>query len=264
LRLETFINVSAESFDTEAVATYAFNSVMTAAERKLLRMLLEKQNGVGGLRVGNHFCNCRKAWYYPPMSSWVEWGLALVTSVFAGTSGTVWFSPPEVDWRVRTDKSERPDIGLSTLELEVDDAVRTQGLLYALPGKKKGKVGFALIEAPEPVDATAFREVCFGFNGGPRGAHFQVLLKDDQAEQPDGTLTFQSDFVASGEAQDLCLPLSNFVAHIRGAKVSDFVLNKRSLRSFSVQISRSRLEEPLYSQSPLGFQFGLQGDVRLR
>ncbi len=197
------------------------------------------------------------------MKSWVEWGLAVVTSVFAGTSGTVWFSSPEVDWRVRTDKTERPEIGLSTLELEVDDAVNGEGMLYALPGKT-GKVGFALIEAQAPVDAAAYRDVCFRFSGEPKGAHLQALLKDDQAEQPRGTLTFQTDFVASGEVQDICLPLSRFVAHIRGTAVSGFVLNAHSLRSFSIQISRSRLEEPLLSQSPLGFQFALRGDVRLR
>lgn len=178
---------------------------------------------------------------------------------FGGAPETNWFSVADVQWRVRTDKSERPEIGASTLVLQLDqNSLKAQGLLHALPGKR-GTVGFALVEANIPVDASAMHDICFRFTGMPSGAHYQVLLKDAQWDQPNGTLTFQSDFVASGEEQNICLPLSSFVATIRGAKVSGFVLNRQSLRSFSIQISRSRLEEPLLSQNPLPFQFTLEG-----
>lgn len=188
--------------------------------------------------------------------------LAIVASVFAGPSATTWFRVVDVEWRVRTDKTERPDIGASSLELEVEKTAQAQGLLHALPGKV-GPVGFALIEAEVPVDASAMGGICFRFSGGPSGAHYQALLKDDQSDHPKGTLTFQSDFVTSGKSENICLALSGFVATIRGAEVPGFVLNPRALRSFSIQISRSRLEEPLLSQSPLEFQFTLSDEVRL-
>lgn len=178
------------------------------------------------------------------------------------SSETTWFSVVDVDWRVRTDKTERPGIGASSLKVAVEKTVAAEGLLCALPGES-GPVGFALIEAQVPVNASAMREVCFHFSGWPSGAHYQVLLKDDQSDHPNGTLTFQSDFVATGKSESICLPLSGFVPTIRGRRVSGFVLNRQAIRSFSIQISRSRLQEPLLSQSPLGFYFTLGGEVRL-
>jgi len=169
-----------------------------------------------------------------------------------------WFCVANVEWRVRTDKTERPEIGASSLELEAGNPLKAQGLLHALAGKS-GTVGFALVETQVPADASAFRDVCFRFSGEPSGAHFQVLLKDDQWDHPKGTLTFQSDFVASGKLENVRLPLSSFVATIRGAAVPGFVLNRRAIRTFSIQISRSRLEEPLLSQAPLSFRFTLEG-----
>jgi hypothetical protein len=186
----------------------------------------------------------------------------MAAKVFAGSSQTMWFSAENVEWRVRTDKTERPEIGASSLAVAVEKTVRAHGLLHALQGKR-GTVGFALIEAQALVDASATRDLCFRFSGGPCGAHFQVLLKDDQSDQPNGTLTFQSNFVATGKSENICLPLLGFVATIRGAEVPSFVLNRRALRSFSIQISRSRLEGPLLSQSPLSFWFTLEGEVQL-
>lgn len=178
-------------------------------------------------------------------------------------SETTWFSAVDVEWRVRTDKTERPDVGASSLEVAVvENTVQAHGLLHALPGKI-GPVGFALFEAQVPVNASAIRDICFHFSGWPRGAHCQVLLKDDQWDHPKGTLTFQSGFVALGESEKVCLSLSRFVATIRGAEVPGFVLNRRALHSFSIQISRSRLQEPLLSQSPLSFRLSLEGEVRL-
>ncbi len=177
-------------------------------------------------------------------------------------SETTWFSAAEVEWRVRTDKTERPEIGASALEVEVGKTVRGKGLLRALPGKL-GPVGFASIEAQVSVDASGMPGVCFQFGGGPSGAHYQILLKDDQSDHPNGTLTFQSDFVVSGKIEKICLPLSSFMATIRGAPVPRTVLNVRRLQSFSIQISRSRLKEPFLSQSPLSFWFIIEGEVRL-
>lgn len=185
-------------------------------------------------------------------------------SRFPLSSETAWFSVVDMEWRVRTDKTERPEIGASSLEVAVvEKTVQAKGLLHALPGKT-GKVGFALVEAQVPADASAIRDVCFRISGGPSGAHYQVLLKDDQSDHLNGTLTFQSDFVVTGMSESFCLPLTGFVATIRGSEVSGFVLNRQALRSFSIQISRSRLEEPLLSQSPLSFRFTLEGEVRLR
>lgn len=161
---------------------------------------------------------------------------------------------------MRTDKTERPEIGASSLELTVEKTVQAKGLLYALPGRR-GKVGFAVIETQVPVDASTYRDLCFRFFGEPSGAHYQILLKDDQSDHPSGTLTFQSDFVATGKSESVCLPLSDFVATIRGSQISGFTLNRKAIRSFSIQISRSRLEEPLLSQSPLGFSFSLHGEL---
>jgi len=124
-------------------------------------------------------------------------------------------------------------------------------------------VGFALLEAQVPVQASNARDVFFRFSGGPLGAYYQILLKDDQWDHPKGTLTFQSSFKAMEKSENVCIPLSSFVPTIRGAEVPGFILNQRALRSFSIQISRSRLKEPLLSKSPLSFWFTLEGEVGL-
>ena len=72
-------------------------------------------------------------------------------------SQTTWFSSLDVEWRVRTDKTERPEIGASSLEVVVEKTVQAKGLLHALPGKsgtvnpnrwleKNGGAGWTSIE----------------------------------------------------------------------------------------------------------------------
>lgn len=175
-----------------------------------------------------------------------------------------WFSVSDVEWTVRTDKTERPAIGKSTLEVSVGDSVHATGLLYALPGRK-GPVGFALIEAPVPADASRHGEICFDFSAEPVGLHFQALLKDEQADQPQGTLTFQRDFLVTAPGrQRWSFPLSEFRATIRGTPVSGFALQRQSIRAFSLQITRSSQQPPFLAQSPLPFAFSLAGEVRFR
>lgn len=189
--------------------------------------------------------------------------LPIIVSFAAQASESPWFSFSGIDWKVRTDKTERPGVGKSTLEITGDNDLQGSGLLYAIAGKK-GPVGFALVEIVAEANASAFNGLCFDFTGGPTGSHFQALLKDDQSDQPEGTLTFQRDFMATAEKKTYCFSFSEFTATIRGAAVSNFSLNRKSLESFSLQISRSSQKEPLLSISPLPFDFTLSGKVRFR
>jgi hypothetical protein len=192
-------------------------------------------------------------------------GFALVPTfaLMCEASEMNWLSVKNTDWKVRTDKTERPDVGLSTLEFTNNGSLKADGLLYSIAGKN-GPVGFALVEAGAEVDGSAYETLCFEFGGTPAGAHFQVLLKDDQSNQPNGTLTFQHDFVATSEKRSHCFALSEFAPTIRGAAAPGFILNRTSLRYFSLQISRSSQVEPLLSISPIKFTFSLSGVIQFR
>jgi hypothetical protein len=135
--------------------------------------------------------------------------------------------------------------------------------LYALQGRT-GPVGFAYVASDIPIDASEFTGIELVFCGKPAGARFSVLVKDDQANQPQGELTFGSViFEATGNPQNLKLKFEDFTGSIRGKSYPEFKLHLDKLKTFEVELTRSTQVGQLLSTVPLAFSFSLTGDVTL-
>ncbi len=162
-------------------------------------------------------------------------------------------STVEADWLIKTDKTERPQVGSSSaILLKAEDELQFQGELAAIAGNG-GLVGFAFVEAPLSLDLSAYKYIEFYAKSKDPGVVYTLTLKDEQAQQDTGTLTFEQEFVVGTEWTKVKLPLSHFRAKIRGRIVDNFQLDLQRVRSLSFQINRSNQE----ADSPIPLQFAL-------
>ena len=161
--------------------------------------------------------------------------------------------PHEAHWTLKNDKTERPGVGKTESYIEQDvEFVRMKGQLASLPSTM-GRVGFSLMETN--ITQTLIGSEGILFTGtGTSEAIFSVLVKDNQSDQPQGTLTFQWDFQTDGEKKTFFAPWKDFTATIRGKKVSGFQLDLNSVHSLSFQISRSHQKQG-YDTVPLEFEW---------
>lgn len=161
--------------------------------------------------------------------------------------------PHEVNWLLKNDKTERPGVGKTESRIEQDkNHVLMTGLLASLPASF-GRVGFSLIETEVQKSVDASEGIVFSGRGTER-AIFSVLVKDQQWNQPDGTLTFQWDFETNGERQHFFANWDQFTPTIRGKKVSGFKLDLATIKSLSFQISRSH-QKYWYDSDPMEFEW---------
>jgi hypothetical protein len=173
----------------------------------------------------------------------------------------IWLSAANASFRSGSDLTDRPDVGKSTISFtQTVDGVHATGLLYALQGRE-GPVGFAYVASDTPVDATQYSAVELWFKGGPKGTKFQVLVKDDQENQPQGILSFKSKLFEATENPDIVkLDFKDFIGDIRGRSYPDFKLRLDKIKTFQVQLTRST---QVLSTVPLPFNFSITGDVIL-
>ncbi|NBX76489.1 MAG: hypothetical protein EBQ92_08035 [Proteobacteria bacterium] len=163
--------------------------------------------------------------------------------------------PQKAFWNLKNDKTERPGVGETESFVEKKDGhVTMKGFLASLPGNW-GRVGFSLIETAitKPVHKTTglrFRVQ------GTDSLWASVLVKDRQANQPEGTLTFQWDFELKPETTEFEAPWSEFVPTIRGKMVSGFELDLFSVKALAFQVSRSQ-QKKWYETAPLEFELKL-------
>ncbi|WP_169221169.1 CIA30 family protein [Brasilonema sp. UFV-L1] len=162
-------------------------------------------------------------------------------------------STVEADWSIKTDKTERPSVGASVATLlKTEDELQFQGELAAIEGNE-GLVGFAFIEAPVSLDLSEYQYIEFYAKSKDPRVVYTLTLKDEQAQQDAGTLTFEQEFVVGTEWTKVKLPLSHFQARIRGRVVDRFQLDLGQVRSLSFQINRSKQE----ADSPIPLEFAL-------
>lgn len=162
-------------------------------------------------------------------------------------------STVEADWLIKTDKTERPQVGSSSATLlKTQDELQFQGELAAIAGNE-GLVGFAFVEAPLSLDLSPYKYIEFYARSNSPGIVYTLSLKDEQAHQDAGILTFEQEFVVGTDWTKVKLPLSAFRAKIRGRLVDKFQLELEQVRSLSFQINRSN-QEP---DSPIPLQFVL-------
>jgi len=161
--------------------------------------------------------------------------------------------PYEADWLLKNDKTERPGVGKTISSIEQDKThVLMKGQLASLPATN-GRVGFSLIETHVPRSVDGSEGIIFS-GRGTESAIFSVLVKDDQWNQPEGTLTFQWNFETNGKSQTFFAKWSEFTPTIRGKKVSGFSLDLTTVHSLSFQISRSH-QNKWYDTDPLDFEW---------
>lgn len=161
--------------------------------------------------------------------------------------------PHEAAWVLKNDKTERPGVGKTESWIEnKQDHIRMKGLLASLPATF-GQVGFSLMETEITKSVSNSKGLIFSGRGTPN-AVFSVLVKDKQWNQPQGTLTFQWDFVTNGEQQTFTASWDDFVSKIRGKEVAGFTLDLNSVHSLSFQISRSQ-QKTLLDVVPLEFEW---------
>jgi hypothetical protein len=162
-------------------------------------------------------------------------------------------STVEADWSIKTDKTERPQVGASVATLlKTENELQFQGTLAAIEGNG-GLVGFAFIEAPVSQDLSQYKYIEFYAKSKDPKVVYTLTLKDEQAQQDAGTLTFEQEFVVGTEWTKVKLPLNQFTPKIRGRVVDRFQLDLGLVRSLSFQINRSK-QEP---DSPIPLEFGL-------
>jgi len=163
--------------------------------------------------------------------------------------------PQKAFWTLKNDKTERPGVGKTESFVEkMNGHVTMKGFLASLPGSW-GRVGFSLIETAitKPVQKSTglkFRAQ------GTEGLWASVLVKDRQANQPEGILTFQWEFEVRPEATEFEAPWAEFIPTIRGKKVSGFELDLFSVKALSFQVSRSQ-QKKWYETAPLEFELKL-------
>lgn len=163
--------------------------------------------------------------------------------------------PQKAFWVLKNDKTERPGVGETESVVKKNkEHVTMQGFLASLPGNW-GRVGFSLIETAITKPVHHSQGIRFKVKG-TEGVWASVLVKDRQAHQPEGTLTFQWDLELHQEAMEYEAPWSEFTATIRGKKVSGFELDLFSVSSLAFQVSRSQ-QKKWYETVPLEFELEL-------
>ncbi|MBD2777323.1 CIA30 family protein [Iningainema tapete] len=184
--------------------------------------------------------------------------LSLMNSNFASAQPSSSEDPTaistvEADWVVKTDKTERPQVGSSEATLrKSDQELQFQGELAAIEGNG-GLVGFAFVETPLSLDLSEYKYIEFYARSNDPTVVYTLSLKDDQAIQDAGTLTFEQEFVVGTEWTKVKLPLSHFRPKIRGRVFDNFQLRLEQVRSLSFQINRSNQA----ADSPIPLHFTL-------
>lgn len=159
----------------------------------------------------------------------------------------------EAHWSIKTDKTERPQVGSSEATfLKADNELQFQGELAAVEGRE-GLVGFALVESPLSLDLSGYTYIEFYARSKDPSVVYTLLLKDEQAAQDAGTLTFEQEFVVGTEWTKVKLPVRNFIPTIRGRLVDGYQLHLNQVRSLSFEITRSKQS----ADSPIPLQFAL-------
>ncbi|MBP5972927.1 CIA30 family protein [Brasilonema sp. CT11] len=162
-------------------------------------------------------------------------------------------STVEADWLIKTDKTERPQVGASVATLlKAQKELQFQGTLAAIEGNG-GLVGFAFVETPLSQDLSQYKYIEFYAKSKEARVVYTLTLKDEQTQQDAGTLTFEQEFVVGTDWTKVKLPLSEFQPKIRGRLVDRFQLDLKQVRSLSFQINRSQ-QEP---DSPIPLEFAL-------
>lgn len=163
--------------------------------------------------------------------------------------------PHKAFWNLKNDKTERPGVGKTESTIEKKNGqVSMKGFLASLPASW-GRVGFSLIETAITKPIQRSSGLRFRIQG-TEGVWASVLVKDRQANQSEGTLTFQWDFELNPEVSEYVAPWSEFVPTIRGKKVSGFELDLFSVHSLAFQVSRSQ-QKKWYEMVPLEFELKL-------
>jgi len=163
--------------------------------------------------------------------------------------------PSNAFWILKNDKTERPGVGETESSIEKKEGhISMKGLLASLPGSW-GRVGFSLMETAITKPIQKSLGLKFRVQG-TEGLWASILVKDRQANQPEGTLTFQWDFEIKPESTEFNAPWSEFVPTIRGRKVSGFELDLFSVKALAFQVSRSQ-QKKWYETVPLEFELKL-------
>ena len=159
----------------------------------------------------------------------------------------------EADWSIKTDKTERPQVGSSEATLlKAENELQFQGELAGIEGRE-GLVGFALVEAPLSLDLSGYNYIEFYARSKEPRVVYTLLLKDEQASQDTGTLTFDQEFVIGTDWTKVKLPLRNFRPMIRGRLVDGYQLQLHQVRAISFEITRSKQS----ADSPIPLNFAL-------
>ncbi|MBW4635140.1 MAG: CIA30 family protein [Iphinoe sp. HA4291-MV1] len=162
-------------------------------------------------------------------------------------------STVEAEWSIKTDKTERPQVGSSEATLlKAENELQFQGTLAAIEGNG-GLVGFAFVETPLFQDLSGYHYIEFYARSKDSRIVYTLTLKDEQAEQDSRTLTFEQEFVVGTEWTKVKLPLSHFQPRIRGKVVDSFQLHLEQVRALCFQINRSKQE----ADSPVPLEFVL-------
>ncbi len=185
--------------------------------------------------------------------------LSLMNSNFASAEVSSFEDPTpalltvEADWSIKTDKTERPQVGSSEATvLKTENELQFQGELAALEGNG-GLVGFALVEAPLDQDLSAYKYIEFYARSKEPSIVYTLALKDEQASQDTGILTFDQEFIVGTDWTKVKLPLRNFRPMIRGRLVDGYQLHLDRAKSLSFQINRSKQS----ADSPIPLNFAL-------
>jgi len=163
--------------------------------------------------------------------------------------------PGKAHWSLKNDKTERPGVGKTESEIRKKDGrIQMLGLLASLPGYW-GRVGFSLMETAITKPIQRSEGLSFQMRG-TEGVWASVLVKDRQAHQTEGILTFQWDFEVKNGVTQYEVAWKDFVPTIRGKEVSGFELDLFSVTALSFQVSRSK-QKKWYETVPLEFELEL-------
>ncbi|MDF5724502.1 MAG: CIA30 family protein [Rhizonema sp. PD37] len=165
----------------------------------------------------------------------------------------------EAAWSIKTDKTERPQVGSSEATLQkTESGLQFQGELAAVESSM-GLVGFAITETPLSLDLSPYKYIEFSAKSKNPKVVYTLSLKDEQAHQDSGILTFDQEFVVECDWTKVKLPLKNFRPIIRGRRLEDLELHLEQVRSLSFEIDRSKQSPD--SPIPLNFVLDIGSKV---
>ena len=116
-----------------------------------------------------------------------------------------------------------------------------------------GLVGFAIAETLLSLDLSPYKYIEFSARSKNPQVVYTLSLKDEQAQQDSGILTFDQEFVLESDWTKVTLPLRDFRPIIRGRRLEDLELHLEQVRSLSFEIDRSK-QSP---DSPIPLNFAL-------